>query len=44
AAGGLRDASDLMRLREAGVSGALVASALHDGRLIGADLATAGAR
>jgi phosphoribosylformimino-5-aminoimidazole carboxamide ribotide isomerase len=40
AAGGLRDASDLMRLREAGISGVLIASALHDGRLTGADLAT----
>jgi phosphoribosylformimino-5-aminoimidazole carboxamide ribotide isomerase len=39
AAGGLRDASDLMRLKPAGISGALVASALHDGRLTGADLA-----
>ncbi|HET6379322.1 MAG TPA: HisA/HisF-related TIM barrel protein [Methylocella sp.] len=38
AAGGLRGASDLMQLREAGISGALVASALHDGRLTRADL------
>ena len=44
AAGGLRDASDLMRLREAGVSGVLVASALHDGHLTGADFATARVR
>ena len=39
AAGGLRGASDLMRLNEAGMSGVLVASALHDGRLTRADLA-----
>src|SRR5262249_7401986 len=39
AAGGLRGASDLIRLKEAGLSGVLVASALHDGRLRGADLA-----
>ncbi len=38
AAGGLRDASDLKRLAEAGTGGVLVASALHDGRLTGADL------
>jgi uncharacterized protein related to proFAR isomerase len=41
AAGGLRGPSDLMRLEEAGVRGVLVASALHDGRLTGADLAAA---
>jgi phosphoribosylformimino-5-aminoimidazole carboxamide ribotide isomerase len=39
AAGGLRDASDLIGLKEAGMSGVLVTSALHDGRLKGADLA-----
>lgn len=33
AAGGVRDGNDLRRLRERGVRGALVASALHDGRL-----------
>ncbi len=33
AAGGLRGKDDLRILQEAGVSGALVASALHDGRL-----------
>lgn len=44
AAGGLRGGSDLMRLAQAGVHGALVASALHDGLLTGADLALAGAR
>lgn len=32
-AGGIRDASDLARAREAGAAGWLVASALHDGRL-----------
>jgi HisA/HisF family protein len=39
AAGGVRDARDLAALRDAGIAGALVATALHDGRLIGADLA-----
>ncbi|BGE86224.1 MULTISPECIES: HisA/HisF-related TIM barrel protein [Methylosinus] len=38
AAGGVRDAYDLDRLAEAGAAGALVASALHDGRLSVADL------
>ena len=33
AAGGVRDAADLAQLAEAGIDGALVASALHDGRL-----------
>src|SRR4051812_35421584 len=33
AAGGVRDASDLRAVRELGCAGALVASALHDGRL-----------
>jgi phosphoribosylformimino-5-aminoimidazole carboxamide ribotide isomerase len=33
AAGGLRDAQDLISLAAAGVTGVLVASALHDGRL-----------
>lgn len=41
AAGGLRGAFDLMRLNQAGISGVLVASALHDGRLTSADLAVA---
>src|ERR1700730_1405198 len=41
AAGGLRGASDLMRLKQAGIRGVLVASVLHDGRLTGADLASA---
>jgi len=38
AAGGLRGAFDLIRLKQAGVSGVLVASALHDGLLTSADL------
>jgi phosphoribosylformimino-5-aminoimidazole carboxamide ribotide isomerase len=44
AAGGLRGASDLMRLKQAGVRGVLVASARHDGRLAGADLAAAASK
>lgn len=39
AAGGVRDASDLLALRAIGVAGALVASALHDGRLSATTLA-----
>ncbi len=39
AAGGVRDAGDLTALRQIGVSGALVATSLHDGRLSGADIA-----
>jgi phosphoribosylformimino-5-aminoimidazole carboxamide ribotide isomerase len=39
AAGGVRDAHDLRRLRAAGAKGALIASSLHDGRLSAADLA-----
>jgi phosphoribosylformimino-5-aminoimidazole carboxamide ribotide isomerase len=39
AAGGVRGAADLSALRRLGVAGALVASALHDGRLTAADLA-----
>jgi phosphoribosylformimino-5-aminoimidazole carboxamide ribotide isomerase len=39
AAGGVRDAADLHRLAEIGAAGALVATALHDGRLSAADLA-----
>jgi phosphoribosylformimino-5-aminoimidazole carboxamide ribotide isomerase len=38
AAGGVRDAMDLRRCREAGAAGVLVASALHDGRITRADL------
>jgi phosphoribosylformimino-5-aminoimidazole carboxamide ribotide isomerase len=37
AGGGVRGAADLRRLRDAGVRGALVASALHDGSLNRAD-------
>jgi len=44
AAGGLRGASDLMRLKQAGIRGVLVASVLHDGRLTGADLAAAASK
>ena len=39
AAGGVRDAADLLSLTRAGISGALVASCLHDGRLTGKDIA-----
>lgn len=39
AAGGVRDAADLLALKQAGIAGALVASSLHDGRLTRADLA-----
>jgi len=39
AAGGVRDAGDIARLAAMGVAGALVASALHDGRLTRAVLA-----
>jgi len=38
AAGGVRDAGDLAALARAGIAGALVATALHDGRLAGADI------
>ena len=38
AAGGVRDASDLSALKRAGAAGALIATALHDGRLGRADL------
>lgn len=41
AAGGLRGAHDFEPLAKAGLSGVLVASALHEGRLTGADLAAA---
>ncbi|WP_261970432.1 HisA/HisF-related TIM barrel protein [Prosthecodimorpha staleyi] len=40
AAGGVRGVDDLAALRGLAVSGALVATALHDGRLTAADLAT----
>ena len=39
AAGGVRSTEDLARLATAGAAGALIASALHDGRLAAADLA-----
>ncbi|MGZ6007405.1 MAG: HisA/HisF-related TIM barrel protein [Rhizomicrobium sp.] len=39
AAGGLRHAGDLVELKNAGIAGVLVASALHDGRLTRADIA-----
>jgi len=39
AAGGVRNALDLLRCREAGAAGVLVASALHDGRIKPSDLA-----
>jgi phosphoribosylformimino-5-aminoimidazole carboxamide ribotide isomerase len=40
AGGGIRDRDDLDRLRRLGVKGVLVASALHDGRLSRADVAS----
>jgi phosphoribosylformimino-5-aminoimidazole carboxamide ribotide isomerase len=42
AAGGVRGRHDLEALRDAGIAGVLVASALHDGRLTSADLARFG--
>jgi HisA/HisF family protein len=39
AAGGVRDAADLLALKASGTAGALVASCLHDGRVRGADIA-----
>jgi phosphoribosylformimino-5-aminoimidazole carboxamide ribotide isomerase len=41
AAGGVRDAADLVALKAAGVAGALVATALHDGRLSGCEISIA---
>ena len=41
AGGGVRGPEDLARLADAGCDGALVATALHDGRLGAADLAAA---
>ncbi|GLI91795.1 HisA/HisF-related TIM barrel protein [Methylocystis echinoides] len=38
AAGGVRGLDDLLRLKRAGAAGALVATALHEGRLTAADL------
>jgi phosphoribosylformimino-5-aminoimidazole carboxamide ribotide isomerase len=39
AAGGVRDASDLASLAQAGIAGALVATSLHNGKLTGAQIA-----
>jgi phosphoribosylformimino-5-aminoimidazole carboxamide ribotide isomerase len=41
AGGGVRGLDDLMRLADAGCDGALVATALHNGRLGAADVAAA---
>jgi phosphoribosylformimino-5-aminoimidazole carboxamide ribotide isomerase len=38
AAGGVRDAADLSALKAAGASGALIATALHERRVVGTDL------
>jgi HisA/HisF family protein len=38
AAGGVRDAGDLAALKAAGAAGALIATALHERRVVGADL------
>jgi phosphoribosylformimino-5-aminoimidazole carboxamide ribotide isomerase len=38
AAGGVRDAADLRALKAAGAAGALIATALHEGRVVRADL------
>lgn len=38
AAGGVREAHDLLRIERAGAAGALIATALHDGRLTSASL------
>jgi phosphoribosylformimino-5-aminoimidazole carboxamide ribotide isomerase len=38
AAGGVRNAADLRALKEAGISGALIATALHDRRIVATDL------
>jgi phosphoribosylformimino-5-aminoimidazole carboxamide ribotide isomerase len=40
AAGGVRDMADLLALKAAGAAGALIATALHERRVVGADLAT----
>jgi len=39
AAGGVRDARDLVALKQRGIAGALVATSLHDGRVTAANLA-----
>jgi phosphoribosylformimino-5-aminoimidazole carboxamide ribotide isomerase len=38
AAGGVRDPADLRAIRDAGASGALVATALHEGKIKAGDL------
>lgn len=40
AAGGVRNAADLAALERAGITGALVASCLHNGKLVGAEIAS----
>ena len=40
AAGGVRHAADLQELKAMGIAGALIASALHDGQISAADLAS----
>lgn len=44
AAGGVRDAADLAVLARAGIAGALVATALHDGRLGRAEIGALGSK
>jgi phosphoribosylformimino-5-aminoimidazole carboxamide ribotide isomerase len=39
AAGGVRDADDLVALADRGIAGALVASCLHNGSITGAQIA-----
>jgi phosphoribosylformimino-5-aminoimidazole carboxamide ribotide isomerase len=39
AAGGIRDADDLQQLKTLGITGALVASSLHDGRISASEIA-----
>ena len=39
AAGGVRDVADLAALARASIAGALIATALHDGRVSGAEIA-----
>lgn len=39
AAGGIRDMNDLLKLKDMGISGALVATALHNGKLAHKDIA-----
>jgi len=44
AGGGVRGVEDLARLADVGCDGALVATALHDGRITAADVAAADRR